>query len=241
MVRHVSASIADGDRGGGLEDEPVTAALGESTGGVWQLGDAAKPADPANATAARPRGEPLWLEWASGHMTVSDDQDAFQEIRDGGATLAEVPELVALAEAMDSEQVYSALINLGSPQTDQPVFVPQPLWKRIRGSLLEPFLGVAVGLAHDGDQPYVVLAHAHDDPATAGTNAEAVRALVEQGRTWNDRPWSDRFAVDDVRVDGTTVVVRLAPRDGYQLLTAYGLLRSGETLAIHRETMANAR
>ena len=73
----------------------------------------------------------------------------------------------------------------------------------------EPFTGVAAGSAYADDTPYAVLVYSHTEDAAAAANADALRALLEEGEMANGRPWRDWFGVADIRVDGTTVTARL--------------------------------
>lgn len=210
--------------GSGFDVDRLAGAMGEPDHGVWQLGDPDHGPDPSRATAARPMGEPLWLALDGDLLIVSSQDWLFEDTRSDGPTLAEVPELVALAEAMDTEQVYSALVEVGgSYRPREPVPVHHQL---------EPFQGVAAGLAYDGDQPDVVLAYAHDDATAADANAEVVRTLVQEASSYAGEPWSDQLAVEEIRVDGTTVVTRLALRDTHPA-AGYDLLRNREALATH--------
>lgn len=210
--------------GGRFAADQLAGAMGESEDGVWQLGDADAGLDIDRGTAARPMGGPLWLALAGEQLLLSDTAEAFEDARAGGPTMAEDPELRALAEAMDGEQVYSALFDVGGSY--------EPRGPVPEHHQLEPFLGVAVGLGHDGDQPYTVLAYAHDTAGAADANAEVIRALVAEGSSLQGEPWSDQFTMDEIGVDGTTVVARLALH-GHPG-TAYDVLQAEDTLAVHR-------
>lgn len=127
---------------------------------------------------------------------------------------------------MDSERTYSALLRLGAPP---PRSFPGSVLEQLRGWVLEPYLAVAAGLAHDGDQPHLILAYAHDDAGTAEANAELVRGQIEEVSNHRGRPWADLVAVEEIRVDATTLVARL-DYHGDVVSTAYSPVQEMDTL-----------
>lgn len=215
--------------GGEFEEDRLTGAMGDPEDGIWRLGGEDGTMDVNDTSAARPLGESLRLALAGGRLLVSNRTGPVEDARGDGDTLAEVPELVALAEAMEAEDVYSALLDAGGSYEAQGV--PEEL--RAEQVTLEPFLGVAAGLAHDG-APYVVLAYTHADEGAAEANAGAIEVQLAEGSSLqNTRPWSDLLAVDEVRVDGTTVIARLALRDAHPTI-GYDLMLSRDSLVVHR-------
>ena len=122
----------------------------------------------------------------------------------GKDTLADDDALVAVAEALDEHDVYSAALVLEPGAGDDSASSPAG-----EGGLA-PFDGFGIGSAHDGDGAQAVLAYRCDDADGAEQNAAALRALFDDGASSQTRqPWSDLVTVDDVEVDGRMVVVTL--------------------------------
>ncbi|WP_428965792.1 hypothetical protein [Micromonospora fluostatini] len=201
--------------GGTFTEQRLTAAMGAPADGRWRVGAGEDlSANLKERTVARPLGQPLTVALDSGRLVVSPSAGQVDAaVGAGGGTLADVPELRALAQAMTTEGAYATMLSARGRYQVGPDASP-----------LRPFGGVATGLVLDG-QPFLVLAYAHADAATAEANATALRTHLAQGRSLATRqPWSELLTAAEIRVDGTTLVARLAlgdtpPAMAWQLLT----------------------
>lgn len=214
--------------GGAFDESRLTGAMGRPENGIWRVGgEDVPPYNRADRTAARPTGRPLRLTLARGRLLVSSERGAIEEARGDGATFGEIADLRALAEAMDGQQAYSALFSIDRNEGPLPVRMPEQLGE------LATYRSVASGLAHDGE-PYVVLAYTHDAASAAEINAESIRFQIEHGVPLrDDRPWSVRLAVGAIRVDGTTMIARLALRDANPGI-AYEIVNNVDPMTLHR-------
>jgi hypothetical protein len=189
---------------GDFDEDRLSDVLGKPDDGVWVVGDPDGDLQIDETSPARPLGEPLWLSLVDGRLVVARSEKAMDAVRSGdGATLADDSVLRSLAEALDGEDVYSAMLT-GAVLAD-PIVAPT----QCDAFLPQPFGGVAAAIADD-DGPVVVLAYVHADADSAKANAEALRKLVEDGESLaSRRPWSDYLEVDDIGTDANILVARL--------------------------------
>ncbi|MFY1703226.1 MULTISPECIES: hypothetical protein [Micromonospora] len=208
--------------GGTFTTERLSAAMGEADGGRWRVGDGEDLSiDPGARTVARPLGQPLTLALDSGRLYVSPVSGHVQAaVGSTGDTLADLPELRALAGAMDTQGAYATMLSA------------RDNYRGGGDNPLRPFTGVATGLAHDGG-PVLLLAYAHADAGNAEANATALRTLLTEGSSARTRqPWSELLSVTDITVDGSTVVARLTLGQSHPQL-AWQLLTSRDSLVQH--------
>jgi hypothetical protein len=203
---------------GRFDRDRIDEALGEADDGVWIAGNP-EGFDVEDVTPARPIGQPLWLSLDDDRLRVSGTAESLDAARDAGeasGTLADDTTLASLAQALDGEDVFSAILLGGYPGGmigSAPALTPEQAEELCEQTLAVAPLGVGVGLADD-DGPVVVMAYAHGSEGDAQANAEAVERLVEEGSSaLQDEPWSESLAVDDVAVDGTTTVARVRPTE----------------------------
>jgi hypothetical protein len=213
--------------GGAFDEDRLTGAMGDPENGIWRVGGPDGRYDRTHRSAARPIGQPRRLALEQGRLLVANETGTIERARGDGASFGEIADLRALAEAMDGERAYSALFNIDRNAGLRPVVTPEQLGE------LATYRSLATGLAHDGE-PYLVLAYSHDEVGAAEINAEAIRFQIEQGVSSRDnRPWSDRLAVDTIRVDGTTMAARLALRDADPGI-AREIMYNWDSLTVHR-------
>jgi len=202
---------------GEFDESRLTEALGEPEDGVWIAGNP-DGMDIDDITPARPVGEPLWLTLDDERLVVARSADQMEAVRDGGTgtpTLADDDVMVALAEAVDAADAYSALLYRGTLSFDfaSVVETPEQAEELCAAALQEPFAGVATAITDD-DGPVFVLAYVHADADAAEANAETLEGLVDEGTSLRTRgPWSDQFEVDDIATDGPVLTARLRPTD----------------------------
>ena len=229
--------------GGDFDEARMSDAMGERQDGMWRLGGEDGEVNIEEVSAARPLGESLRLAVDDGRLIVGRSTPPVEDALDGGArTLADVGALRSLTQAMDDHDAYSALFVAGGLFTIDPAAVvldggdPDEALAQVQEQVLpQPFRGVAGGLTSADDQPIVLLAYAHDTAEAAQANADALRRLVEQGRSLvSDQPWSNVFTVDDIGAEGTTVVARLGLGERGHPQLPYSLLMRRDSLVTHR-------
>ena len=189
---------------GDFDEDRLSEALGEPDDGVWVIGDPDGDLQIEDTSPARPLGEPLWLSLVDGRLVVTRTEEAMDAVRsDDGKTLGDDVFFRPLAEALDGEDVYSAMLT--GPVMADPRVAPS----QCDAFLPRPFGGVAAAIADDHG-PVVVLAYVHDGADAAEANAEALEQLVDDGRSIAGRqPWSEYFEVDDISTDKNVLVARL--------------------------------
>jgi hypothetical protein len=199
---------------GRFDEDRLTEALGEPEDGVWVVGDPDGDVDVSATSPARPIGEPLWLSLVDDDRLVvartAEDMAAVQGEGDRG-TLADDKTLTALAEALDAEDVYSALLHGGPLAADMTALPPEQLEQVCEETLPAPFIGVATGITSSDDGPVLVLAYVHADDEAAAANADALESLVQEGTSLRSQePWSHTFEVDTIEADGNVTIARLS-------------------------------
>jgi hypothetical protein len=241
--------------GGDIDEDRLDAAMGEPTDGTWVAGDPDGGVDLAGATAARPLGEPLWITLAGDDLVVTRQVDATPAVRRalgvptdadasagatgavGTAVLADDPDLVAVADALDAEDAYSALLvrpGLSlTPLLGPGAEAPGAFEQACEAGLDADTTAVATGIADD-DGPVLLIALAHPSRDDAEANAAAVERVATEGRdVMGDRPWSDRVTFESAEVtgdDGTVVIARLRPVEAIGARLWYELLVRRDTL-----------
>jgi hypothetical protein len=210
---------------GDFDDAAITDALGEPSGGGWVAGDPDQEGfDFQNSTPARPMGEPLWLTLDDGRLAVTRDAASSRTTRaalsgdDGPSVLGDDETLTALAEALDGQTPYSALLSRpGIPAMPFDVSDPSPgrAEALCDQALPQPTAGVATGITDD-DGPVILVALAHASADDAAANAAALEDIVATGQSAATRQaWSELVELDGVETtgDGRVVLARLRPLD----------------------------
>lgn len=186
---------ADADR------DDLTAAIGEPDDGVWLLGDEDNGIDLTARGPGRELGQSLRFGLRDGWLAISRVRSEVESWLGGDhRSLAESdPAVAAVAEALDDADVYTAMLVLAGEAAIERDSDP-----------LAPYQAMGVGLSVDGDTAVVTAVYAHRDEDVAAANADALRDLIEEGQLVSARrPFSDFVELDDVRVDGGTVVVSM--------------------------------
>lgn len=196
---------------GRFDEDRLNEALGEPDDGVWVVGDPDGDLSLNDVSAARPIGEALWLSLVDDdRLVVTRTAEDMEAVRSGeGESLADEDALTTLAEALDGEDVYSAVLHDGPMGADLGRVTPEQVEAMCEEALPEPVVAVGTGITDD-DGPVMVLAHLHADGDAAEANAEALEALVAGGASMRTRePWSETLEVDSVEADGNVTVARL--------------------------------
>lgn len=121
------------------------------------------------------------------YARYDDGIEALVSAQQGGESLADDGDLVAVAAALDAEGTLSAQLTY-----------------RPDGSDL-PYVAAGIGLVED-DGGRLVLAYSTDSESDARATSSAVEELVTSGRTVaGDRPWSELLSDPDISTEGSLV------------------------------------
>jgi hypothetical protein len=229
--------------GGSFDDGALTEAMGDPENGTWVAGSGGEGGEisPDDITPARPIGESMWLA-LDGDATLTvgrnpDDTAATRAAASGdaeGDTIADDPQLAALAAALDDQSAYSAMIvrpglnGMGALGN----LTPEQAQQRCQDMLPMPSAAVATGVAADDDGPLVLVGLAHDAADAAEANAEALESAVTDGvSAVTGQPWSDMFTLDGVETaGGDAVVARLRPTEPIRTTAWMSLILQRDSL-----------
>jgi hypothetical protein len=225
---------------GSFDEGALTDALGDPDAGTWTAGTGEDFAqDLREISPARPLGESLWLGLDGDRLSVARSSGDSAAVRralagaDGTPTLAADESFAALADALDAEEPYAAmLVRPGPSGVPSGRATPSQAEAVCDGALPEPAAAVGTAVTDD-DGPVIVLAFAHESPEAAEASAEAVEDIAAEGSSFaTNRPWSEIVSVDGVEVadDGQTVVARLRPRESRNALLWYQMVIQQESL-----------
>jgi hypothetical protein len=213
---------------GGFDDDDMNEALGLPQEGVWVAGPAEDHAqDPGAATAARPLGESQWLARDGDYLTVTRAESDSAAVRRSLAGVADTPTfaddegLAGVAEALDAQSPYGAMLERPGPVAGGRVVAPS--------CLPSPTTAVGTAIA-DEDGPVLLVALAHATPEEAAATADAFPAIVSGGASTTGIPLGELVTLDEVATagDGRVVVARLLPASDAPSLLWYQLLAQGD-------------
>ena len=199
--------------GGTFTAGRLTDSLGEPEAGVWSR-------DPASIGERHVVHPATWAHagLVGDDLVVSDNPGTVRAAIDGcGPTAADDELLAGIADALDANNAYSAVLRYQADGFPFPQHVPADaeVMESVRQSgwlLPERFTGVGVGLT-DAGGPVAVLVWVHDDEQAAARNAEVLEETLNTGEDYNHGvPWGSQFNDVDVAVDGPVVTARLPLR-----------------------------
>jgi hypothetical protein len=212
-----------------VEDGIVTDVEGEDnepdleSGGLNRLGIPTRMAEDGD-----------WVAASSSTDLIRDWVDEEESLADANGDYAD------LAEALDQEGVYSAVLSGVAGGLDASVVLGGQLdpeeaeeqLREVQESLPDdPFDAVGIGWADDGGEPLVVTAYHFGSADAAESATEPLRELYESGTSVRTRaPYSDYFEVQDVAAEGEVVVVTSHLPDDATIGTAYEMLLSRELI-----------
>jgi hypothetical protein len=194
---------------GTFDADTINAAQGDRDDDIWSLGGDDFSIDVKDLTRARRLGQSVRTALHDDRLAESVSTPTMKAWLSGKHTLADDRSLVAVAEALDDHDVYSAALVLQRAGSDGST--PSSAG----ADDLAPFDGFGVGAAHDGDGAQAIYAYHCDDADAAEHNAEVLRSMFEEGESAaTQQPWSEIVEVADIDVDGPVVVVTLDLLDG---------------------------
>lgn len=186
-------------------------------------------------------GVPTRLAQQGDRIAYSASTDKVRGWLDDGASLADDDALRALAQSLDDSKVYAAVIAPAVPGDgllEDGGARQQASGPRDKTDKLVPqasFDAVGIGWAADNDGAVVSAAYHFASDDTAESAAAELRELFTAGSSIvSGKPISDYLTVEDVRVDGPTVVVATRPADGAPLDMLYRAIHTGDTPFISR-------
>jgi hypothetical protein len=209
-----SVTVIEGD----VDEASLSEALGEPEDGTWSLGSEGE-LSLEETSPARRLGEAVFLTLVPGGLAVARSTDLTPDVRgladgDGVASLADDPQLTALAAALDAEGPYSAMlvrpgVSAAAGSTPAGVDICDEALPGIPAAS-------ATGIADDGG-PVILVAHAYATADEAEAAAEQLDRVVSEGASLARRgDWSELVTLDDVSVTGpddAVVVARLRPTE----------------------------
>jgi hypothetical protein len=212
--------VADAD----VDADDLTKAIGEPEDGIWYLGGADGESSIGDRTPARPFGESLRIALDDDLVAMARTTPPVEAwLADDGPTMADDADLLAAAEALDVEGVYTAALLAGDlssyPGDDQATLVE--------------FESMGLGLDLEEDQAIVVLVYVHADEEDAAANEELVTDLLAKGTAAAGPPYTELFELRDTKLDGRVLTVTLALVDGTDAARVLNLVVLRDSLTVH--------
>lgn len=187
-------------------------------------------------------GAPTRLAQQDGRIAFSSSTPAVSSWLEGAESAADDQALGSVAQALDRDDVYSAVLTRSAQGTASRGGV-QPLpagAERIRAKTEdmlpeEPFDVVGLGWGqHDGAAAVYSAYHFESDTAAEGA-VDALRDLYTSGTGIASRqPFSDHFTVEDVSAEDDVVVVSTRPKADSSVDTLYKALQTRDVLFTSR-------
>lgn len=223
---------------GDFDEDTLSGDLVEVADGVVSTSDAADgTTDLANTNALSRIGAPVRLSEQDGLIAMSTSTELVQEWRDGEASLGSEDRVAALAEALDDQDVYAAVLS--DPASAEGVSLgranPEQLEMLNKDAPQQSFDAVGIGWSVDDGEPLVHVAYHFANAREAGQGAEALEGMWRDGISVRDmRPYAERFEVDEVDHDGPVVTITLLANADGRPQTALQMLQSAEPVFFSR-------
>lgn len=177
---------------------------------------------PDRISGARPLGRGGLLAPLDDGLVIrtlfTEPMEASLTARRDGTSLADVPALVELVNALDAAGVYSFLVTNGSGPTPDVTLSasPEELREELEADLadarLVPFGFAAAATAADGREQLAVVAYVHGSPEAAAANVARITELFATGSSdVTGAPWSELFAVRSATSTGSVSIAVLEP------------------------------
>lgn len=159
-------------------------------------------------------GQPVRMGQADGKLALGARTPAVEGWLTGsGASLADDPELRALAEALDGHDVVSAMLYPGEEGAFAHLALPAGGARAPDVDFLPavPFTAIAVGWTVEDDRPRMVVAYHYPNADVAGEAVEDLRTMFEEGHTLHHQnsPLSDWVDLVELTAQGSVAVATL--------------------------------
>ncbi|CAM3157360.1 hypothetical protein NODU109028_00450 [Nocardioides dubius] len=193
--------------------------------------------DLSQANGLSPIGVPIRMSEADGLIALSTSTELVRSWRDGADALAGEERAAAVADALDDEDVYAAVLSdplavdaLGA-RTTSPALIER-LLARVPEQAYD---AVGIGWSLDDGAVQVQVAYHFADERDAAGGAAALEALWREGVSVRDgRPFAERLEVVEVETDDSVVTVELLPTAEGRPQLAFEMLQNGEPLFVSR-------
>lgn len=139
-------------------------------------------------------------------IAMSTSTELVRDWLDGSEALADDESLRAVAEALDEQEVISALVTEPTPD-----------------DAAESFDALAIGWAVDDGDAQVYVAYHFESAGAAENAAEQLQSAYRDGTGVNGVPYSEMVGVEDVSTDGSVATVSLRPADGRSPRVVYDM------------------
>ncbi len=189
-------------------------------------------------TELRPFAQPLRVSERPGLVAASPDTPPIEawatETQD---SYAGVPELAAIATALDDREVFQALLlrasfGIGDSLVDSDARNAQQIIERL---IDEPFSALGLGVAGSGDDLRYVVVYAFATPESAAAAAPQLETMWTSGRSLIDeRPFTELIAGPTIAQDERLVIVTGSAPATAQGFATRAALAQGDVPFYHR-------
>lgn len=199
--------------------DDITAAVGKPEGGIWRLGGDDFSVDAGGVTPARPLGESLRMATKNGLLAVARSTPPIEQwLSADGPTMADDTDLAAVAGGLDDAGVYSAMIVAGDFSISRALGLratPEQVEAFLADAdVIGPFDALGVGLTIADGDPVAMFVYHHASEADATANAILIEKAFADGTSFVDqRPFSEKFRVRDVKSVGDLVIATVGFAD----------------------------
>jgi hypothetical protein len=177
----------------GVDAKGIDAAIGPRSNDVWEIGS--DEGGPAERTAVRRVGEPIRIGQRDDLTLITQDGDDVRSwIANSGQTLADNPDLAAVAKELDQHKVYAATI------------IRQTFREPTKE--MAPYSVLGLGLTVEKDQPVGVLVYHHADAPNAAANKTFIEKGFASGLSpASNQPYAQNLEIRTAEVVGSDLVI----------------------------------
>lgn len=175
--------------------------------------------DLTQSSAVSRIGQPVRMGQADGKLALGAQTSAVESWLTGsGPSLADDARLQALAEALDTHDVVSAMLYLGEAGAfaylAPPSQAAEPPDRDVDFLPDVPFTATAVGWGVEDDRPWMVVAYHYPSVEVAEEAVEGLRTMFLEGRTLlSTQPLSELVELADLTTEGSVAVATLHAAD----------------------------
>lgn len=221
---------------GDFDSTTFPQSLPEVADGVVTAGEGNDHAqDIAHPTMARPLGIPLRMSIKDSTIAAGRSTDELTQWLNGpDESLADDPELAAVAAALDDADAVSAVVSSGAIHSIEDLAAVPGGTSQMKDELAGmipagSFDTVGIGWAAANGDPVITVAYAF---ASDGDASDAVPVFEEMFANapsiTSGTPLSDFYSLQDAQADGSVVVLTLGPGDAGAPITAYHALMEND-------------
>ncbi|WP_134324178.1 hypothetical protein [Cumulibacter soli] len=221
---------------GDFDSSTFPESLPEVADGVVTAGEGDDHAqDIANPTMARPLGIPLRMATKDSSIAAGRSTDELTQWLDGpDESLADDPELAAVAAALDDAGSVSAVLSSGAIHSIEDLSAVPGGTSAMKDELAGmipagAFDTVGIGWAAEGGDPVITVAYAFTGDGDASDAVPVFEEMFANASSIvSGAPLSDFYSLQDAQADGSVVVLTLGPGDAGAPITAYHALMEND-------------